>query len=73
MLIKINHPITMRYRVVTVQKILTHYRKPFHELLKERLAEVGIELVLIYGSPSKSESQKKDNVEIAWARGTLSF
>jgi len=47
---------------------LKHYRKPFYELLRERLADADIELVLVYGSPSESEALKKDNVEITWAK-----
>ena len=56
-----------QYKVVIIQRVLSHYRCPFHELLKERLAGAGIELVLIHGFPSKKEARKKDNAEIAWA------
>ncbi len=56
-----------QYKVVIIQRVLSHYRRPFHELLRERLAGAGIELVLIYGSPSKSKTRKKDGAEITWA------
>jgi len=55
------------YKVVIIQRRLTQYRKPFHELLRERLAKSDIELVLIYGSHSKIESRKKDGAKIIWA------
>ncbi|MCG2722789.1 MAG: glycosyltransferase family 4 protein [Thermodesulfovibrionales bacterium] len=54
-------------KVVIIQRVLSHYRRPFYELLRERLAGAGIELVLIHGSPSESEARKKDGVEIEWA------
>jgi len=54
-------------KIVIIQRLLTNYRRPFYELLRKRLAHDGIELVLIHGNPSKSESQKKDASEITWA------
>lgn len=57
-----------RPKIVIVQMILPHYRRPFCELLRERLAEINIDLVLVYGSFSESEVLKKDNVEIAWVK-----
>ena len=56
-----------QYKVIVIQRVLSHYRKPFYELLRKRLAGANVELVLIYGSPSKSEAQKKDSAEITWA------
>jgi glycosyltransferase involved in cell wall biosynthesis len=58
---------TQRYKVVIIQRLLVHYRKPFFELLKKRLAQSDIELIFIYGTPADSEAQKKDGVEIDWA------
>ena len=57
----------LQHKVVIIQRVLTQFRRPFHELLRERLAGAGIELVLIHGSPSKSEARKKDGVKITWA------
>ena len=53
------------HKVVIIQRLLAQYHRPFFELLRERLAEADIELVLIHGFPSKSEARKKDGVEIA--------
>lgn len=56
-----------QHKVVIIQRVLSHYRRPFYELLREQLAGADIELVLIYGSPSESEALKRDGVEIEWA------
>jgi hypothetical protein len=56
-----------QHKVVIIQRVLSHYRKPFYELLRERLAGAGIEFVLIHGSPSESEALKRDGVEIEWS------
>lgn len=57
----------LQHKVVIIQRVLTQYRRRFYELFRERLAVADIELVLIHGSPSKSEARKKDNAEITWA------
>jgi hypothetical protein len=54
-------------KVVIIQRLLAQYRRPFYELLRERLAGADIELVLIHGSPSEGEALKRDGVEITWA------
>lgn len=41
-------------KVVIIQRVLSHYRRPFYGLLRG-LAQAKIELVLIYGSPTNSE------------------
>lgn len=56
-----------RHRVAILYKSLPQYRRRFYELLKERLEEQGIELVLIYGQPAHSEAVKKDSIELDWA------
>jgi len=56
-----------QYKVVIIQRVLSHYRRSFYELLRERLVDADIELVLIHGSPSKDEARKKDGAEITWA------
>ena len=56
-----------QYKVVIIQRVLSHYRRPLYELLRERLAGADIELVLIHGSPSKSGARKKDSAKILWA------
>ncbi len=54
--------------VAIVQKVLTHYRKPFFEDLKQALRAYGIDLRLIYGSPNAAHARKKDTVDISWAQ-----
>ena len=49
-----------QHNVVIVQRILTHYRKPFYDLLKERLVQSNIELIFIYGAPVGGEAKKSD-------------
>lgn len=45
-------------RVIFVQKFIPHYRLPLFESLRDKLAENGIELVLIYGPPDPYEGSK---------------
>jgi len=59
--------VRLQHKVVIIEMSLKHYRKPFFELLRERLAQDNIELVLIYGFPNKREAEKKDFVKIEWA------
>ena len=49
---------------------LKHYRKTFFELLRKRLAQDDVELVLIHGSPAGRDAEKKDFVKIEWAHCT---
>lgn len=53
--------------VVIVQRRLTHYRKPFFQLLKDVLSKRGIELKLLYGAGTLDEEVKKDGADINWA------
>ncbi|MFW5983172.1 MAG: glycosyltransferase, partial [bacterium] len=53
-------------RVVLIQRIFTHYRHNFLLSLKSILENNGVEFVFIYGQTSKSESTKRDNVEVKW-------
>jgi len=57
----------LRYKVVIIQRFLAQYRKAFYELLTGRLAQTNVEIVLLHGFPSKSEADKKDEIEIEWA------
>lgn len=54
-------------RVVIINKVLTHYRLCFFELLKGRLERMGINLVLIYGQPGVSDRKKGDCADLPWA------
>lgn len=53
-------------RVVFVQKFVPHYRLPFFEGLRARLAARGDELVLIYGPPDPFEGSKVKTVSPDW-------
>ena len=57
----------LKFEIIIIEMSLRHYRKPFFELLRKQLLQANIELVLIHGLPSKSETKKKDEVVIAWA------
>ena len=52
-----------RKKVAVIYKSLPRYRWRFYELLRERLDELGIEFILIYGQPSPADAAKKDTVE----------
>ena len=53
--------------VLIVQRRMTHYRVPFFCLLRERLAELAIDLKLAYGTPTEVERLKSDEGKLDWA------
>lgn len=53
--------------VAVVYKTLPHYRLRFYELLRDLLAESGVELRLIYGQPSTGDAMKGDTRDLDWA------
>ena len=54
------------HKVVIIQRSLRQYRLRFFELLKARLDETGIELLLIYGEPDEIEATSGDAVDLDW-------
>ena len=56
-----------KYKIAIIEMSLKHYRKPFFELLRKQLSKADVELILIYGLPSKSGEKKYDEVELSWA------
>jgi glycosyltransferase involved in cell wall biosynthesis len=62
----------MQHKIAIIQKFITHYRRPFFELLKERLAKSDIELVLVYGNPRSKDGDNKDAVSISWGKNVKS-
>ena len=54
-------------KVLIAYKYVPQYRAPFFEQLRERLAEDGIDLTLVYGDPTPSEASKRDAVALPWA------
>jgi glycosyltransferase involved in cell wall biosynthesis len=54
-------------KVTIVMKWISQYRKPFYDLLKQHMDNNGIELCLVYGSPTHAADRlKKDWVDITW-------
>jgi len=43
-----------------------HYRYPFHERLRERLALHDVDYRVVYSDPPEENRQKRDTVDIAW-------
>jgi glycosyltransferase involved in cell wall biosynthesis len=54
-------------RVLIIQRVLPHYRVPFFEQLRKRLAADGIELDLVVGQPTKAGAAKRDQASLPWA------
>ena len=57
-----------RPRVVCVQRRLPHYRVALFEGLRQRLAEQGVEFVLVHGQPTPAEATKNDSGQLDWAQ-----
>ncbi|MBY0546257.1 MAG: glycosyltransferase family 4 protein [Candidatus Obscuribacterales bacterium] len=55
-------------RVVFLCKMLPHYRRPFFEKLRSRLAEIGIEVQVIYGQGREADQKKQDLVDLSWGK-----
>jgi len=53
--------------VLFLTRTLTHYRAPFHELVRRKLLEQGVLYRLCYGKGSKKEISKGDTIDIKWA------
>lgn len=56
-----------RPRVVIIYRLALQYRRRFYELLRCRLDDLGIDLVLVHGQPSSEEALKRDCVAVPWA------
>jgi glycosyltransferase involved in cell wall biosynthesis len=54
-------------KVAIVQKALVQYRRDFHNQLREKLKENGVELTLIYSKYQGKDSAKKDEIDLDWA------
>jgi glycosyltransferase involved in cell wall biosynthesis len=54
-------------KVAIVQKALVQYRKDFHNQLREKLRENGVELTLIYSKYQGKDAAKKDEIDLEWA------
>jgi L-malate glycosyltransferase len=56
-----------RPRVLVVQERLPHYRVPFFEQLRPRLASVGVDLSVAHGRGHGAIARRGDEVELPWA------
>lgn len=54
-------------RVLIVQRRLTHYRIPFFNALRHKLANDGVDLNVAYGTASEDELTKSDGGSLPWA------
>ncbi len=54
-------------KVTIVQRVLTHYRIPFFQGLKDSLANHDIELLLVYGQGNSADLSRNDSAELPWA------
>jgi L-malate glycosyltransferase len=57
--------LSARQRVAIVQEVVLHYRVPFYELLRARLADAGIELVLVYSNGR--DDLRHSSIDLSWA------
>lgn len=55
-------------RVVFLSEIMTHYRVPFHEAVRELLAQRGVSYELVHGQPDNSARKKRDAGSLGWAQ-----
>lgn len=56
-------------RVLIVQAVAKHYRRPLFDRLHERLGRGGIGLTVIYSAPNSVEALKGDNIDLPAAYG----
>lgn len=47
-------------------RVVTHYRAPFYEKVRDALEAVGSSLVVVYGAEDASERDRSQTVEVAW-------
>jgi glycosyltransferase involved in cell wall biosynthesis len=60
-------PDAERPRVAIVQQIIPHYRERFYELLRERLEDDGVQLVVIHSNHTPPADGRGGAVELPWA------
>lgn len=57
-----------RSRVVIAQRRMTHYRVALFDLLRRKLSQSGVDLVVVYGDPTETELKKSDTGALTWGR-----
>lgn len=55
-------------RVAYIFPTSHHYRASFHERLRERLVEHGVDYTVVYCDPGEENRKKRDTVDISWGR-----
>ncbi len=60
-------------QIVFLTRVLTHYRVPFHEAVREKLARSGVVYRLLYGRPAADEAEKNDLASLDWAEPLTTF
>lgn len=56
-------------RVVFVTQLIPEYRRGFHEGARAKLAAHGVKYDVVFGAPTKEQSQKGDLIDLPWTRG----
>ncbi len=56
----------MNKKVLIIQRRMTEYRIPLFEGMRERLAEKGIELTVVYSPPTKEDAERNDTGFLPW-------
>jgi glycosyltransferase involved in cell wall biosynthesis len=57
------NPLAKRKKIIILYRYIPQYRIRFYELLRCRLAENNIDLLVIYGQPGSKDALKKDAVK----------
>lgn len=55
-----------RRRIAIVQEVVLHYRERFYQLLRARLQQTGIELVLIHSNDPAADVSRSE-IDLSWA------
>ncbi len=56
----------MTKHVLIIQRRMTQYRVPLFDALRRRLAENGVVLQVVYGTPTATEHERKDSGALPW-------
>lgn len=62
-----------KYKILVVQRRMTHYRTKFFELLRQEMYARDCELILAYGVGTSDERLKGDEGDISWAKKLTSY
>lgn len=54
-------------KIAIIYKTLPRYRRDFFNGLRKELAEKNINLLLLYGQPSRRDALKNDTIDLDWA------